>query len=920
MIHLALKTEYSFKQSFLPIEDIHKYVFDGRVGIADTNNTFGHIPLMKEAEKHDFKPIYGVRLHVLPSTSVQRVCNVFHIFIARNNDGLRELYQLVATAFDQFYYIPKITKEDLEKVSDNITVIRPSEMCGPGYWGMDVALVNNNYMTPNDKGIYQLMAGAQKRGTGYSYNFMDQTYPQFILSMEQHQGLYKNSAAILQTIMTGQDCNATIPKAEMVTWKGTKSIRQSLNKKKWIDTHEYMERLDYELDLIEQKGYKDYFLIVANMIRYAKKTMLVGPSRGSSAGSLVCYLLDITEVDPVKHGLIFERFIDVNRFDLPDIDIDFPDTKRDGVIKYLKQRYGGDNVMCLANINRFKAKSAIGDFAKGLGIPPFETDEVKDAIIERSGGDARSKMCILDTFETTDAGKAFIEKYPKMKLVEKIENHASHAGKHAAGIIVSTEPLCNYGSINSRDQIIQMNKKDAEYIGLLKIDCLGLRTLSILEGVCDQIDMPYGDLYTLPLGDQPTFDLFTSGRLNGIFQFDGQALKIVTSQIGVSSFDDIAVITALARPGALNSNGTARYIAYHNKIKEPIYYGDIHKDITEETYGIVVYQEQMLRIAREIGGLSWGDTTKLRQASSKSLGDEFFAKFKVPFVEGALEKGYSPDDIETIWADISASGSWSFNKSHAVSYGMVSYWAGYFKCHYPLEFAVASLNHAVDSEHGVKLLRDLVTHEGLEYVAIDPDLSEANWSTHSGVLIGGLTNIKGIGVKKANTIIKARAGKAKLTPSLFKALTKPETDYDILFPARHYWGRLYNDPKSFGCDYRISEIKDVNGKGKHTFLGRLNDRNIRDLNEQIFVDRRGGEYLSDDVPHLYLNAKIEDDTDLIAIQIDVHSYETIGRPIAEGGKVGESWYLIHGHIRADWRRIQVDEIVCLTEAFPNGIK
>jgi len=921
MIHLALETEYSFKRSFLPIEDIHKYVFDGRVGVADLNNTFSHIPLMREAEKHGFTPIYGVRLYVLEDESKQRTADNPVIFIAKNTLGLRELYQLVALAYKKFYYTPRLWRQDVENLSNNVQVIKPEDACGPGYEGSRVALVHNNYAKPEDKEVYQLMAGARRQGEGYSYHFLDQTYPQFILSMEQHQGLYKNPCAILETIIIGQACNAEIPKAEMVKWEGGSTILDRIDPTKvetW--TQQYQDRLEYELDLIDEKGYGDYFLIVADMIRHAKKTMLVGPSRGSSAGSLVCYLLDITEVDPVKHKLIFERFIDVNRFDLPDIDIDFPDTKRDGVISYLDDKYGADNVQCLANVNRFKAKSAIGEFAKGLGIPKFETEDVKGAIIERASGDARAGMCILDTFTETEEGKGFIEKYPKMKLVEKIENHASHAGKHAAGIIVSTLPLSHYGSVNIRDKVIQFDKKDAEYLGLLKIDCLGLRTLSILEGVCDQIGMKYKDLYSLPLDDQPTFDLLTEGRLNGIFQFEGQALKIVTSQVGVSNFNDMALITALGRPGALNSNGTARYITYRNGSSKPNYYCDTHRSITGPTLGIVVYQEQMMEIARQVGGLSWADTSMLRRAASKSMGDEFFSQFKDKFIEGAIGNGYTEEDALKVWNDISASGSWSFNKAHAVSYALISYWCAYFKTHHPLEFAVASLNNTRDPDAAVKLLRDLVVHDNIEYTPLDADLSEIEWTAKEGKLIGGLTNLKGIGKVKARKIIAARKGKGALTKSLFKLLSDPVTDFDILFPAQHYWGKLYGDPSRFGCDSSISEIINVNGKGEHTYIGRLNDRNIRDLNEEIFLTRRDGRRIPDDEPHLYLNFKLEDDTDLVATQISVQDYEALGRPIAEKGKIGETWYLVRGIIKADWRRVNVTEIVNLSEAFPKGIE
>lgn len=930
MIHLALRTEYSFKECFLPISKVHKYVENGCVGIADNHSTYGHIPLMKEAEKHGFKPIYGVRINTLPDDSKQRVANLPWIYIAKNNKGLQEIYALLQKAFDQFYYIPRLNFSDLDHVTENVIVIAPHEYrgvqydyiaCGPGYESPkgNLFIDNNNYGDRRDQAVYEMYCGSRKHGNGYVHKFNNCIYPQHVLNNLDALEYCMPYDANLKTI--SDNCTAVLEKADMVKWSGSRDIFNACYKHKskvesWTD--EYEERLKYEINLIVEKDYVDYFMIVADLIRNAKRRMLVGPARGSSAGSLVCFLLGITEVDPIEHDLIFERFIDVNRFDLPDIDIDFPDVKRDMAINYLKHKYGRDKVMCLANVNRFKAKSAIGEFAKALEIPAYETEEVKDAIIERSSGDARAAMCIEDTFDTTDAGKKFIEKYPAMRLVSKIENHASHAGKHAAGILVSTLPLKHYGSMNNRDEVIMMDKKDAEYLGLLKIDCLGLRNLSILEDVAEQIGRDIRFYYDLPLDDRATYELFNSMRLSGIFQFEGQALQMIVKQMGVKNFNDISAITALARPGALNSGGTARYIKYSNGEEQPTYYSSVHRDITSGTYGIVVYQEQMMEIARKIGGLSWADTSDLRRAASKSMGDEFFGRYKDKFLAGAKENGYTGEDSEQLWRDISASGSWSFNKSHAVSYGLVSYWTAWAKANYPLEFAVASLNNASDINNAVKLLRDLVKNEGMEYVPVDADKSEIYWSAHDGKLVGGLTNIKGIGESKAKKIIYARQGKGSLTPALYKALMNPSTEFDIIFPAEHYWGFLYSNPQEVGLAVKPSTIVDVDGRGEYVFLGKLIDRNVRDLNEQVFLEKRNGELIEDH--NLYLNFKIEDDTDSISCKIGRYQYESIGRDIAEKGRLNKDWYLVKGKINSDWRRVDVEEIVNLNDYFKDRVK
>lgn len=874
------------------MKDIHKYVINGVVGIADLDNTFGHIPLSKEAEKHGFHPIFGVRLRVSREENRKtRTGQEYTTFIALNSTGLIALYKLVELAWTNFYYFPRLYPEDVEKLDSGIISL------GVTY--------ENYYPTPTDKGVYELLAGAQKRGTGYNYKFNNKAGPMHIIPQPYDE--------------LAKKCTAKIRKAELVKWRGDFSLRDICQQSpKWQMCHletdaRYMDRFEYELDLIKDKGYEDYFMITADMIKFAKRKMFVGPARGSSAGSLVCYLLDITEVDPIKHDLIFERFIDVNRFDLPDIDVDFPDKKRHEVFEYLVRKYGRNKVRALGTVNRLMPKSAIGEFAQGLGIPKYETEDVKGAIIERSSGDARAAMCIDDTFDTTEPGKLFIERYPQMRLVGAIEGHSAHSGKHAAGILVATESLYNYGGINSRDDTMMMDKKDAEWIGLLKIDCLGLRTLSILNDTVAQIPgMARNDIYDLPLDDEGAFKIFNDMRLNGVFQFEGYALQSLTRQMGVHSFDDIAAITALARPGALNSGGASRYVKYHIGQEEPRYHGDIHKTLTKDTHGVVIYQEQMMEIAREMGGFSWADVTTLRKAASKSMGDEFFSKFRDKFLEGAKEKGIEDEDAIESWNDIAHCGSWIFNKSHAVSYGLISYWTAYFKAHYPLEFAIASLNNARDDEHAVKLLRDMVQNEGMEYLPVSPEKSTAHWSVIDGVLTGGLTNVKGVGDSVAAKFIRMREGKQKITPSFWKMMENPETNFDILFPTAHYWGALFTDPRSYGLDRPPVAIETIDEVGDYMFVGCLVDRNLRDLNEYTFLKDRDGVLIEED--NLYLNMTVEDDTDSIICTINRWRFEELGgRVIAESGKIGEDWYLIRGKVQGAWRKIAVNSIVNLNQ-------
>ncbi len=928
MINLALRTEYSFQRTFGHLKNLVKGN-EGAIGIADLDNTYAHVKFQKYCDDKKVKPIFGVRLSVVKSVGEKVKTEGWkYIFIAKNNEGLKEIYALVKKAYENFYYIPRIGLLDAWQVSENVFVISDdfeieeridyvalTTTTNPKTLDFNLPRVcvnNNNYTNAWDKGLYESLGNDRNRDV--------QTYPQHVLSDREFYRLWKDEQAIKNTHIIADQCNARIQKAEFVKFRGKATLRDICLKgalEKGIDLSNpvYSERLDRELKLIEEKKFSDYFLIVAEMVKKAKLEMMVGPSRGSSAGSLVCFLTSITEVDPIRFDLIFERFVDLNRSDIPDIDIDFPDKKRQKVIDDLIAANGRENVRHIGTISKLKAKSAIGQFAMSIGVPAYDTKEVKDAIIERSGGDARSAMCIKDTLETTEVGKALIEKYPNMKFVEHLEDHARHSGVHAAGIIVCNEPLYNYGGVNVKDDVIMMDKKDAEYLNLLKIDCLGLRTLSVLEDCARHAGFHFEKFYSLPLDDQKVFDIFNQGRFHGIFQFEGYSLQSITKGMGVKRFDDIVAITSLARPGALHSGGTTRYVKMSNGEEQAVYYGDMHKKIVGETFGIVIYQEQMMNIARHIGNLAWMDVDKLRRAAAKSLGDEFFAQFKEKFMEGATTVNKIPQEhAEIMWNDICHCGSWIFNKSHAVSYGLISYWTAWCKTYHPKEFTVANLNNARDEESAVRILRDAVKYDGIEYIPIDPDESDIEWTVNKdGKLVGGLTSIKGIGVSKAREIIKRRKQGVPQTDGILKKLLNPETPFNILFPADYHWGDLYRKYSDFGLRLPPQKIESITAvAGDYMFIGLLSDKNLRDLNEYQSIVKRGGKKIESDT--LFLNLTFEDDTDSIMATIDRWQFERIGRPIAEKGIIGEHWYLVKGRIKNDgWRRVVINEILNLNE-------
>lgn len=939
IVDLALRSEYSFRQTYGKIENVISTAQTPYIGIADFNNTFSHVLLEKECSKKKIKPIFGVRLEVVKSCGrrIRGDCGPVYIFIAKNQSGLFELNKLVTAAWENFYYKPMIGYDDIDDLSDDVFVIATNVetlehridylALTPStprmLYGLDIpkVYINDNYfITPDDRKIYQLMAGSTKRGDEYHYKFDTKRAFQHILTSEELHRIWNCESAIDATYEIAGQCDAVLPKAKMVKYKGTKNIITMCKEgaiKKGIDIFNpgpYQERFEKELDLIVKKEYVDYFLIVADMITKAKRKMLVGPSRGSSAGSLVCYLMGITEIDPIKFDLIFERFIDINREDLPDIDIDFPDVYREEVIKSTFKTYGKENVCHISNINKFAARSALDEVGIALRIPKYKMDTLKDSIVDRSGGDARAKVSIKDTLETTDVGKRMIEEYPNLKFAENIQNHATHAGKHAAGIIVCNDDICKYGAINAREGAIQMDKKAAEYLNLLKIDALGLRTLSVLQECANLIGMDYKDYYKLPIDNEDAFLMFRKMRLNGIFQFEGNAMRMLCESMGVENFNDIVVITALARPGPLHSGGANKFVNRRTG-KEPVEYisnNPIYIEATKETYGVIVYQEQLMVLCRELGKMSWEDVSEIRKAASKTLGKEFFDKYRNKFMEGALKNGLEQKEATEVWENMMTFGSWGMNKSHTVSYGYISYWCAYMKANHPLEFYVANLRHAKSNDAIVKLLRDALENEGIDYVPVDPDESDITWTVKNGKLVGGLSGIIGIGDKKAKEIIDAREGRKKWTRAIVNKLLNPVTEYDTLYPCRDLWGDIYTNPRDYELAYPPSYIKDVKGPGKFVVIGKIIKKDLRDLNEYNELMKRGGVVYHKDNKALKL--VVEDDTGQIHCSIGRKSFDRLnGSDLADSLIVDESWVIIRGTVNSGWNVILIEQIFDLKD-------
>jgi len=896
MIQLRLRTEYTFGGTYAPIGRVIerlKAIGCTAAGIVDVDSTWGHVPWFKACKEAGIKPLLGIDIMV--TDNPENVPRMW--FLASTTDALSELYEIISQAHHQPVKTPsgdkpRLYPSDVLAMSDKIIKFAGDKVdpdflsrCRNIYLDINPAsrMLNNAKFQLAEKTGLELVSTSDN---AYCY---EDDRPIFEL-VDWRRGVNQTAQHILDRLdhqdvaaeIAEQCKDLALPKAPMIRVKGNleKVCRKGIKKRKLKWTPEYEERLQYELGLIREKDFESYFIVVSDMVQYAKKHMLVGPSRGSAAGSLVCYTSAITEIDPLPPQLYFERFIDINRTDLPDIDLDFPDDKRIMVFEYMAKKYGAANVAHIGTISQYKPKSALIQVCKRLGIPPAATAAIKTAIIERSIADSRAKLCLQDTFETTQIGKTFIKQYPQAEIAARIEGHASHTGIHAAGLLVCTEPITRYAVVDANG-IAHTDKYSAEYVGLLKIDILGLRTLGVIA------DADVGvDWYNLPLDDPKALDVFNQGRLCSIFQFDGPALQSYSKAIHFRGIREIDAATALARPGPFGSGVSHKYLQRHNGES----YDPIHPKIQElmsDTYGLPLYQEQTLAIVRNIGKFGWDETSFVRRAISKRMGKEFFQKFYPKFLEGAMSQGIGEKAAREIWELINAMGAWQMNKAHTYSYAVISYWTAYLKAHFPLEFAAANLRNAKDEDNATDLLREMV-REGIEYVPFDIEHSKLNWSVQNGRLIGGFLALKGIGDAKAAKLIEARDAGC-LTPKQLEEIQKAENVFGDIFPFETRYGPMYREPRkhNIAAD-TVTYIRDlVEGmphRDERVFFGELIHKSGHSANDEVDVKKRDGKLAKG--PLDYVNVKLKDDTGIIGGRVGRYDYKRIGRELLEEVPLG----------------------------------
>ena len=539
---------------------------------------------------------------------------------------------------------------------------------------------------------------------------------------------------------------------------------------------QYQERLDYELEVMIKMGFPGYFLVVSDLCSHARSVGIrVGPGRGSAAGSLVSYALGITALDPIKHGLLFERFLNPERISMPDIDLDFDERRRSEMIAYATQKYGEDRVAQIITYGTIKSKQALKDSTRVLGYPYAIGEKLTKALPPSVMGKDISLAGIFDSKNDRygEAGefRTLYETDPDSKRIvdtaRGLEGLKRQWGVHAAGVILSKEPLLDVIPIHRREAdgaiITQFDMGACESIGLLKMDFLGLRNLSVLDDCLLNIKANKDielDLSTLTLDDLKTYQLLGRGETLGVFQLDGGPMRALLRQMNPDSFEDISAVIALYRPGPMGVNAHNDYADRKNKRQEVL---PIHPELTQalaeilgDTYGLIVYQEQVMAIAQKVAGFSLGRADLLRKAMGKK-NKEILDKEYVNFEKGMTDNGFSKFAIDKLWETLIPFSDYAFNRAHSAGYGMVSYWTAYLKANYPTEYMAALLTSVRDDKDKSALYLNECRRMGIKVLPPDVNESQSNYTPLGNDIRFGLTAIRNVGENVVASIVANRA-------------------------------------------------------------------------------------------------------------------------------------------------------------------
>lgn len=705
------------------------------LALTDSGNLYGAIEFYKECKKHDIKPIIGVDFYVARRTRKDKEVRVDSeqsrlVLLAENETGYKNLLKLVTASYlEGFYYKPRIDRELLEKYNDGLIAISTESkwyqeiLEDRFYLGVTpqslpnlkkkneniVAIYDVHYLEPADRSVLDTLVSIQGQ-LRENHTFNKEVDRSFV-SRDQAKEDFRNfPEAIENAAKIADRCNIEL---ELGKWvfpnylvESGKSYNEELRiivysgleKKKLNKTPEIVERIEYELKIITDKGYAPYFLVAADLLRYAHNRGILTNTRGSAAGSMVTYLSGITTIDPIKYALPFERFLNPDRPSPPDIDLDIADDRRDELIEYARHKYGADHVAQIGTFGTMMARGAVRDVTRALGFSYALGDKIAKLIPLGAQGFPMTIERAMK--ENPDLKKLYEEDTDTktiMNMAKKIEGNARHISVHAAGVVISPTPLVNYTPLQydtkgEKKIITQYDMYSIEEAGLLKFDFLGIRNLSIIAETLVRIEKIEGKkigVEDIPIDDSKTFEMLARGETEGTFQLNGDGMTRALIELKPNTIHDINVMVALYRPGPMDN--IREYIARKHGTRPITYLHPKMKDFLDTTYGVLVYQDDLLMTALEVAGYSWGEIDKFRKAVGKKIPEEM-RKQHISFVAGCEKHGgMSKDKSEELWKLFEPFQGYGFNKAHAASYGHVAYITAYLKANFPAIYMSAVL-------------------------------------------------------------------------------------------------------------------------------------------------------------------------------------------------------------------------------------
>jgi len=845
-VHLHCHTDYSLLDGACEISQLMDLVVEQKmpaIAMTDHGNLFGAVEFYNKAKEKGVHPVIGCEVYVSQQGLASRSENDRYnhlVLLCENQEGYRNLLQLVSTAFlEGFYYKPRIDKDLLARHSKGLIALSAclrgdinetllanryedakrlaygyADMFGKGNFFLEVQdhgleqdrtvipqvlrlaqetrlpLVATNdahYMRKSDARAHEILLCIQTGKTMSDPQRMRFTQPEFYLkTRDEMLAIFGEvEQALDNTWEIAQRCQVKLekvkepfPKFDVPEGHTTDSYfefvaRQGFEKRRARlealraqgalkhDLAEYSERLETEIRIIQQMKFSGYFLIVWDFIRFAKvRGISVGPGRGSAAGSLVSYAMEITDIDPLEYGLLFERFLNPERISMPDIDIDFHTRRRGEVIQYVTEKYGREQVAQIITFGTLGARTAIKDVGRVLDISFADVDRITKLI------PTQLNIKLKEAMEQEPAIEESARKDPRLKEVLdvalRVEGMARNAGMHAAGVVISPVPLKELVPLykTNKDEIVtQYDMVGLEKLALLKMDFLGLTTLDIIQDALALIEQQRGVklvVEDLPLDDEATYQIFSKGYTSGVFQFESRGMRDILRKYQPTRIEDLCALNALYRPGPIQGGMIDDFIDRKHGRKQVTYDFPELKEILEETYGVIVYQEQVMQISNRLAGYSLGDADILRRAMGKKKPEEMAAQ-RERFLEGAKAKGLPQKKVEKIFDLMEQFAGYGFNKSHSAAYAYLAYVTAYLKAHYPREFMSALLTSETGNTDKVVKYINECREMGLAVLPPDVNSSGRDFTPDGEGIRMGLSAIRNVGASAADAIIEARA-------------------------------------------------------------------------------------------------------------------------------------------------------------------